>query len=545
MKHHREAWRYAEQVIAGKIVASQLIRKQCQKVCDWRERKDLYFDAAQADKVCAFVESFPHTKGPLAKSGEPLKLEPWQKFFLSMIFGWKYKKSKLRVVRRARLFVARKNGKSDLAARVALYMLTEDDEFAPEVYCGATSEAQAWEVFRPALRMAKKVEDFREHYGVECYARSITSSVDDGFFKPIIGKPGDGASPSCSITDEYHEHADDHQLNTMITGMGARSQPLSLVTSTAGETIGGPCYNEWLDCTAVLNGVSEDDELFALIYAADPDDEWDSDEALLKANPNIGVSVSREFLESQRNQALAVARKQGPFKTKHLNLWVGAMDAFFNIEDWKAQAVPDIDFEAYADCDAWIAADLASKRDIAAVQILVRADDHQVTFGKYFLPEEGDFGVNTEKYDTWTAQGFLTRTPGNVIDFEFIEAEVLALAERFRLKTFGYDPYQGTYLATRLQAQGIEVVQMGQTVKNFSDPMKAVDADITSGKLVHDGNDCMTWQMSNVVHYEDAKSNVFPRKARDENKIDGPVALIMCYAMAGAQEVDEISFWAA
>ena len=281
-----------------------------------------------------------------------------------------------------------------------------------------------------------------------------------------------------------------------------------------------------------------------MIYSADPEDEWDSEAAMLKANPNIDVSVNKTFLQSKRGQAKASARYQGPFKTKHLNLWVGAVNAYFNIEDWK-RCSGEVYAENYAQNQAWIALDLASKKDIAALRVLIDCGDGEyATYGRQYLPEEGEFGANTERYNEWTEDGWLIRTPGNVIDFAQIEADVLEIAKQFSGVTVAYDPYQGNYLATRLAEQGIDVVEYGATVKNFSDPMKSLDAWIAAAKIRHDGDPCMTGMLSNVVAKEDAKENVFPRKARNENKIDGAVALIMCVGMANVgQEQEEQSFW--
>ncbi|MFQ5535465.1 MAG: terminase large subunit [Sphingomonadales bacterium] len=547
MIHVKRAWRYARDVASAKILTNDLVRLQCERSLRWRaEARALgyRFDAKKAERAASFISVFPHTKGALARSGKPLRLEGWQCFFICMIFGWVHAKTKLRVIRRARLYVARKNGKSDLAARLGLYMLTEDGEYAPEVYCGATSEAQALEVFRPALRMTKKVAAFREYYDVEAMASSIVTHGDDGFFQRIIGKPGDGASPHCAITDEYHEHADDSQLNTMETGMGARQQPLSLVTSTAGETIGGPCYNDWLDLMSVLTGATQDDELFGLVYAADPEDDWQSEEALHKANPNFGVSVGADFLRAKQSQAVTAARKQGPFKTKHLNMWVGALDGYFNIEEWRACCDTELMLESLAGREAWIGLDLASKRDIAAMQLLIDiGGGRYACFGKHYLPEDGEFGSNAERYKGWSIDGWMTRTEGNVIDFEHIEENLNNLLSDFQVKSVGYDPSEANYFATRMLKFGAPMVEFRQSVVNMTDPMKSLDALIASGRLSHPGDPCMEWQMSNVVARENRKGQVYPNKARNENKIDGPVALIMAVGLAQVEEEDQDSVY--
>lgn len=536
MNYVNLAWKYARDVVSGRVIACEPIIQQCARSLLWRKEKRYKFDKKKAEKACQFICLFPHTKGVWAKRSEPFVLEGWQAFFVCMIYGW-MRPDLTRVIRRARLYVARKNGKSDVAARIGLKMAAADEEYAPEVYCGATTEAQAWEVFRPAKRMVDKSEDFREFYSVEALAKSIICHEDDGFFKPLIGKPGDGSSPHCSIADEYHEHPDDTLVSTMETGMGARSQPLSLVTSTAGETIGGACYNDWLDCLSVLKGITEDDELFALVYTADPDDDWKSEAGLKKANPNFGVSVGRDFLLSQQKQAIASARKQGPFKTKHLNLWVGAMNSYFNVEGWKSCAVQNFNMDDYAGCPAWFGLDLASKRDIAALRVFIEIGNGKyAVFGKQYLPEgdsDTDFGANSERYNALTIDGWLERTDGNVIDFACIEQDILEITKIFETRLVGYDPYQGNYLATRLLAEGVPMVEYGQTVKNFSDPMKTLDALIASKRIVQDGDPCMDWMMGNVVAKEDKKENVFPNKARAENKIDGPVALMMAVGLSG------------
>ena len=220
----KKANKYAQDVAAGDIPACKWVRLACERhLNDIRSTKGYhefpyYFDADAADRVCRFVQVFPHTKGKWASKGEKLALEPWQCFFLCVIFGWKRHSDGTRRYRRALLFVPRKNGKSALAAAIALYMLAADGEYGSEVYSGATTEKQAWEVFRPAKAMANKVPEFTEHFGVDVHASNISILDNGSRFEPIIGKPGDGASPHCAIVDEYHEHKTDELLDTMETG---------------------------------------------------------------------------------------------------------------------------------------------------------------------------------------------------------------------------------------------------------------------------------------------------------------------------------------
>lgn len=544
MNHCERAWKYAEDVVAGKIPAGRYVKLQCQRSLNWREGNRYYFDEDAAHVAANFMESFPHTKGKWAsRRNSMFFLEDWQCFLICMVFGWMREDGR-RVIRSVRLYVARKNGKSELAARIGLYMLAADGEHCAEVYCGATSEDQAHHVFAPAHRMTSQTPEFREYYGIQAMKKSITCTIDDGSFRTVIGKPGDGGMASCHIADEYHEHDDDVQMEALAGGMGGREQPLQIVTSTAGENIGGPCDLDWEECTQILEGNGEDDTLFALIYAADvpKDDEefWKTDVALMQANPNLGVSVEMEDLERERNKALKNARKIGVFKTKKLNIWVGALEAFFNTERWKqnARLIKPKDFRG---CDAFLASDLASKIDLATTVALVDCGDAfkqykgcWAAFARAYVPEAANHGRNAKRYRNYNADDRLIFTQGNVIDFERIEDDIREWFELFNVISWGYDQYNAVDMATRINkdVRGIEILEYGQTMKNFSDPMKDVEAMILceDGKgtqLINDDDPCFRWQMGNVVAFEDTKSNVMPRKRRNENKIDSAVALIM------------------
>lgn len=529
---------YVADVLSGDVPACKWIRLACE-----RHRRDMArkgweyrFDPERAERVCRFIELMPHVKGRWAAgTAKPLRLEPWQCFMVGSLFGWVHRTRGTRRFRKGRLYVPRKNGKSSLAAPIGLYMFAADGEPGAEVYSGATSEKQAWEVFGPAKQMAAKTPALVQRFGIEVNAKTLVRLEDMSKFEPVIGKPGDGASPHCSITDEYHEHATDDQLATMETGMGAREQPLSLIISTAGDNIAGPCREDWLTCQKVLERVIEDEQMFALIYTVDEGDEWASEAALRKANPNYDVSVSGEFLQAQLREAINNTRKQGHFKTKHLNLWVQARDAFINMQRWHECRDTGLRIEDMKGRPCWMGLDLASKVDLAALELLFDVGDGRFArFGRYYLPEatvEQPDG-NGQSYRKWRDMGLLTVTDGNIIDFGVIEADVIELATEYGAKSVGYDPHQATMLVTRLQDAGVPVVEFRPTVLNFSEPMKQVEALIRDRKLAHDGDEIMTWTMSNVVAKVDAKDNVYPRKERAENKIDPFVALCMAMGLA-------------
>jgi phage terminase large subunit-like protein len=547
--HVASAEKYARDVVAGRVPAGKWTRLACQRHLDDRRREktaafQFRFDREKAERRCASLEKFPHVKGRWARrdpknpAANRLKLEPWQCFITASIFGWVRKGIGLRRFRKASIYEPRKNGKSTWAAGVGWLMFAADGEPGAEVYSGATTEKQAWEVFGPARQMAIAEPMLAEATGVTVNASNMVRLSDASKFEPVIGKPGDGASPHCAIVDEYHEHDTPDLYDTMLTGMGAREQPLLLVISTAGDNLAGPCYDDWLTVQKVLERTVEDETHFGIIYAADADDDWTSELAILKANPNAGVSVSVEFLQSQLRDAINNPRKQGVYKTKHLNQWVNARDAYINMQRWADCRQDGLALEQMAGRRCYLGMDLASKVDIAAIELLFPLDGGAFArFGRYYLPDETAQAAENDHYRGWSRVGLLTVTDGNIIDFGRILEDVEALARRFQVEALAYDPFQATMLVTELMNAGLPCVEVKPTVLSLSEPMKQVEALIRDRKLHHDGDPVMTWMMSNVVAKEDAKDNVYPRKDRPEKKIDGFVAL--CMAMNRAMAADE------
>lgn len=547
--HVDMATAYVEGVLDGRIPACKWVRLACRRHVDDLAAGVFTFDPVRAERVCQFVSLLPHTKGEWAraKPGDPManriRLEPWQAFFLSSVFGWLNAEGYRRYTR-ASLYVPRKNGKSHLGAAIGLYMLCADGEPGAEIFCGATSEEQAWKVFGPARQMVLKTPDLIRAFGVEVNARNINVIETGSKFETIIGNPGDGDNPHLAIIDEYHEHRTNAQYNAMRSGMGARKQPLLLVITTAGTDPSSPCYDDFRSCQSVLDGTVEAPEQFALIYTVDKDDDWASPASAIKANPNYDVSVSGEFLAKELSSARRNVADQSRYKTKHLNIWVQAKDAFFNVEQWREGAIAGIELEDFAGHPVYIGMDLASKIDIAALVILLSpwGNGKWLVFGRYYLPEETIEEPRNEHYRKWRDEGWLTQTDGAIIDFGRIKEDILLLCRQFECVSLPYDPFQATQLVTELQSEGLPLIEMRPTYLTFSEPMKMLDGLIRDGKVAHNGDPVMTWMLGNVVARIDGKDNVFPFKLRAEDKIDGPVALIMAMARAlVAQKPVEIS----
>jgi len=560
--HVNAAAKYARDIVSGKIVACLYVKQACQRHLD-----DLHaskaknypykYNKTKAERACRFMHLLPHTKGKWAKkpiADRLIVLEPWQLFLHAVIYGWEKKKDKTRRFTTVYIEVPRKNGKSIIAAGNALYTFGADDEYAAEVYCGATTEKQAWEVFKPARQMVKAVPQLRQALDIEIHAKKLTRS-DGAVFEPMIGDPGDGSSPHCAIVDEYHEHDGPELFDTMQTGMGAREQPIIFVITTAGSNIAGPCKDLHDDVVKMLSGAvtAGVDDLFGIIYTIDEGDDWTDPAVLIKANPNYGISVKDDYLLAQQQRAIRNPRYTNVFKTKHLDVWVSASSAFFNVEHWNASADSTLKIEDFIDCPVWFSLDLASKLDITSfIQLFTKTDDdgqlHFYCFSRHYLPEDtvtDHDQKNAKIYQQWVGTQWpnsggvaLTQTEGAEIDFNDIADEVIDLSHIYDVQEVPHDPWGATQLAHTLAAEGLTVVKIPQTTMHLSPGMKELEAALKGGRFHHDGNPVLTWMIANVVSKEDANENHFPRKDKRDQKIDGAVALIMAAGrtILGAEE---------
>lgn len=531
---------YAEDVVSGNLTACEKVKLACQ-----RHQKDLLrsdagweyrFDHAKAARVCRFAELLPHVKGKWAANAELIVLQPWQIFILCMLFGWVKASTGLRRFSLAYIEVGRKNAKSILAAIIGDYMFACDGEFGAEVYSGATKEDQAMEVFRPAMQMFQRSPELKAVLGVEISSdtsKKMRVGEDGSRFEVVVRHPGDGASPHCGIVDEYHEHDSDSLYDTFATGMGAREQPLRLVITTAGFNVAGPCAALQGDVSKILSGlITEREEVFGIIYSIDPEDDWTKEEALVKANPNYGVSVFRDYLLAEQRSAIMTARKQNVFKTKHLCIWCGANASYFNLQKWRELADKTLRPEQFIGCPCVVSVDLATKLDftvrIRLFRKTVAGKNHYYVFPVCYLPEEQVKRPEAQHYQGWAKEGAITVHSGATMDFEAVEQDTINDLLRYRAHEFAYDPWAASQfsqvIGRRSKAVPVEVPQRAQFL---SPPMKELDVLIMDGRIHHDGNPVLSWMIGNVTAHEDANEEVFPRKDGDENKIDGAVATII------------------
>lgn len=514
--------------------------------------RGLWFDAAAAQRVIKFVEGFcRHYEGEWA--GQRVALEGWQKrHLLEPIFGWK-RADGTRRYRTAYIEIARKNGKSFLCSALGNYLLIADGEPGAQVYSSATKEEQAAIVWRGSATMVKKSPDLKRFVKVFGERKKTGGSLlcerTGSFFRPLgaDSETQDGLNPHGNIIDELHAHKDDGMWNVLKTAMGARRQPLTLAITTAGTyditTIG---WKQHEYACNVLDGVFDDDSFFAFIAAADEGDDYFSPIAQMKANPNYGISVKPDYLAEQAMLAQRSSSFYNEYLRLHLNVWSQQATRWLSQERWRecdaldgtaALAAREERERLLLGRRCYAAADLSSKLDLTAL-VLAFPDDAGAfdLICRFWLPEAtiaAEAKKGRKHYEQWAREGWLTPTPGEVIDYGFIRREVNELSSKYFIEELAYDQHNATQLATELAEQdGLTMVEHSQGILAMSEPSKAFEAAIVDRKVRHGGNPVLRWMVGNAVVKVDANGNIKPDKARATGKIDGVVAAIMAMGRA-------------
>jgi phage terminase large subunit-like protein len=542
---------YAQDVVSKKIPASKWTRLACHRqITDLKKKYHAgkwpyWFDPARGEKVCGFIENLRHIKGEW--TGQKIKLEPWQCFYLTTLFGWVHKDTGFRRFRTSYLEVPRKNAKSTISSGVMLYMASGDREGGAECYSAATSKDQARIVFDAACKMANKSPDFKKYFDVRVQAHNILVKETDSTCKAVSAEAGnlDGLNVHFASIDELHAHKSRAVYDVIETGAGARAQSLISVITTAGTDITGICHELHEYLQKILDGVWADDSFFGIIYTIDDTDDWTTEAALRKANPNYGVSVKTEYLLNLVNKAKRSPASQSNFKTKHLDVWERSNTSWMDMAKWRACGGAALKIESFFGKKCWLGLDLSSKLDVTALVLLFNEENKWQIFGRYYLPEdtvEEKQHTTLSHYKAWAEHGRFTLTPGNIIDLDYIEQDIIKICGQFDVQDVAYDPWQATQLAVHLQQQRVPMVEVRAIVSNFSEPMKQLEALVHSKILQHGDDPVMAWMVSNVVAHYDKKDNIYPNKEKPDNKIDGVIALIMALSRAilGAQNTASV-----
>lgn len=499
------------------------------------------FDEEAAERAAAFFPGYlRHHKGEWA--GKPFILAPWQEFCVRQLFGWKRPNGSRRF-RESYLEVARKNGKTELAAGIGLYMLVGDQEDGAEVYSVATKRDQARICWEAASRMVQQNPELSKYIKILRSNMHFEGRVSK--FEPLSAdaKTMDGLNPHCAIQDELHEHVNRDVGDKIATGMGARKQPLDFKITTAGlydPTRIGWETHEYAE--KVLMGTLEDEEFFAFIAAMDighpetPDDDWTDPRNWEKANPNLGVSVYMEHLQKQAKRAQAQTSYENTFKRLHGNVWTEQVTRWLSMEKWAATAGEMAKDSELVQKRCFAGLDLSQKIDLTA-GILVFPDEGGIYRVKchFWMPKSAVLeraAADRVPYDAWVRDGWISTTPGDYIDFGFIKTEILRWADEYDLQEVGYDPWSASQLAVELEEEGVTMVQMRQGYGTMSEPCKELERLVIAKLLHHGDNPVLNWMASNVAITEDSAANIKMAKDVSVGKIDGMQALAMALGRA-------------
>lgn len=546
---------YARRIVAGEEAAGRLERLACQRFLRDLEQQgtDAFpyvLDLQLATRACRFQELLPHIKGewarPVYQDGKlsyaKIHLEDWQVFVELQLFGWIHTATRLRRFRRSYEEVARKNAKSTRAAGRMLYMLTADGEPGAHVYSAATTGEQAREVFDVARNMALRTPDLVQRFGLDVGKHDVTCPEAASSFKPLNaeGSTLDGLNIHAAVVDELHAHKTRAVYDVLDSATGARSQPLISMITTAGSDRSGICYEQRDYSIKVLEGTAPDETWFAVIYTIDEGDLWHDPAVWRKANPNLGISVKTDDMQAACRKALAQPSAQGNFLTKRLNIWISSDSAWMDMQGWEHCHDRQLTLADFLGESCWIGMDLAEKRDFAALVLAFQRGDHWHIFPRLYLNETAVDESGNAHLQGWARSGHVVVTDGNVTDFDVLADDLRRYCGEYDVREIPFDPALSRYFATKLIEEGLPLVEVRQAPMFFTQPLTVVENAVLERKLHHDGNPVFTWMMSNVVCSISKFSGLkHPTKDRAENKIDGPVAMLLAMgrAMQGSDQV--------
>lgn len=538
---------YARGVVAGEIPACKWVRLACQRQLDDLARAPSedwpwVFDAARAERPCAFIELLPHIKGKWARERRLITLEPWQCFILTTVYGWVHATTRLRRFLEVYEEEPRKQGKSAKGSGTLLYMLTADGEHGAECYTAATTKDQARIVFDDAKSMATKSPGLSTHLGLAILQHSLTVAATSSKAAPLAaeGSTLDGLNVHFALLDELHAHRTRAVYDVIDTARGAREQSLLWTITTAGTDRSGICYERRTYVTKILEGVVQDERVFGIIYTIDEGDDYFDPASWAKANPNWGVSVMPDEMAAQARKAEGTPSALSNFLTKRLNVWVSGESPWMDMRAWDRCADPTLrDPQVHAGAKAWIGLDLAQKRDFAAVSLAFEVDGVWHVCTRLYLNELAIQESGNAHLSGWSRQGYVQVTDGDITDFDVVADDLRELCRTFDVQEIAFDPALSMYFAGKLLEEGLPMVEITQRAMFFTPPLIQVENLVHEKKLRHDGNPVMTWMVSNLV-VKVSKFNELraPTKERPENKIDGPIAMLMALgrALSDSQE---------
>jgi phage terminase large subunit-like protein len=504
------------------------------------DRSKYYYDEKAALRAVNFFEKLlHHTKGEYA--GKNFKLMDWQRDeIIRPLFGIKRFSDNTRKFRQCYVEVPRKNGKSTLAAGIALYMLIADGEQGAEVYSVAGDRDQARIVFKQASEMIELSPQLLEI--TEQYKNSILVPETRSVYRVLSAEASSahGLNASGVVFDELHVQPDRYLYDVMKTSQGSRKEPVFFMITTAGfkkETIAGE-VREYAD--KIREGILEDDKFLPVIYSADdfdnpdePEIDWTDPHIWEAVNPGLGETIRRDYLETEAKRAAASPAYQNTFRRLHLNQWVGQESRWLDMRKWDNCYVQFSEEQFYGSrCFAGL--DLSSTQDLTSLVLVFPSEpgeeEKYAVLPYFWVPEDSVIERSRSDgipYDAWTRDGYIEATPGEAIDYHYVVHKIEELAEKFDIQQIAFDRWGSAMITQTLMDLGFEVVSMGQGYASMSPPTSELMRLVLSGMIQHNGNPVLRWNADNVVVRTDPAGNLKPDKKKSKEKIDGIVALIM------------------
>lgn len=491
-----------------------------------------WFDEVAADRAAAFFPlHLKHTKGQHA--GKPFHLLGWQETLIRDLFGWK-RPDGTRKYRRAYVEIPRKNGKSQIAAGIALLLLFIDKEPGAEIYSAASDRDQAKIVFQAAHDMVStspKLDSMSESLKM-----NISVEATKSFYRVLTSEVGTkhGLNAHGVIFDELHTQKTRDLWDVLTTSIGARTQPLIFAITTAGYDKNSICYEQHEYAMKVLEGTIDDPEFYPLIFAAPDDADWTDPKVWALANPSLGDTILPDYIEAECRRAQETPGYVNTFRRLQLNQWTESYSRWLDIEAWNENGEPIDPAELEGEI-CWGGLDLSTTTDLSAFVLVFPRNGGFVVLCWFWVPEETILARSRQDrapYDVWVREGWIEATEGNVIDYDYIEKKILELGNIYNIQETRYDKWNATALVNHLMAEGLEMVDVGQGYASLSAPSKELEKLVISQEFYHGGNPVLRWCAANVVIETDAAGNIKPSKKHSTERIDGIAAAVN--ALSGA-----------
>ena len=530
------AEQYISDVISGKITANKWVRLACERhrrdIKDSRKKEFPYrFSKEKGNHAIRFFTRYlRHSKGEWA--GKIFYLEPWEQFIVWNLFGWIRKSDKLRRFRWAYIEIARKNGKSTLLAGIGLYLFIADEEPGAEIYTAAMKRDQARIVHSEATRMVQSSATLRNMIGI--YKNNLHHVKSGSKYEPLGADSDtcDGLNVHGAIIDELHAHKTRGMWDVLETATAARRQPLQVAITTAGFDKNSICWEIHDYIEKILENTLQDESFFGMIYTLDKDDDWQEEKNWVKANPNLNVSVKREDLLAKAGKVRELPSSVNSFLRLHMNVWTESETRWIESEAWNGCAFP-VDSEGLRGRTCYGGLDLSSTRDITAWALCFPPETDEGLWRfiwRFFIPADNmakRIKRDRVPFDAWVRDGWMTATPGNVVDYHYVTEQIRQDAQAFDVREIAFDRWGAAKIMVELEGDGMTVVPFGQGFASMSSPCKEFEKIVSSRKLAHGKNPVMNWMIANTVVRRDPADNIKPDKEKSTERIDGVVAAVM------------------